>query len=223
MKSILFIVTSLLFVFLTKAFPLPGFDNDLSLPDDFKMKSIEEIAHGFGFVSDGNGTFIDPTGKDGIRTGLEAHFGTSNLEGRGPEWQYTCSRRVGPQPLVYWLNAFIYVTDRLKKVPGNCRVNPNDGCSNCACTGGAAVKLCRGGTSPANFQVPNGEVAFRSEQVTRVFILSMMNMARCGGSFPGCNDPYNCQFEGMATFDGISENWYVYLTQEREIPRCIPI
>ncbi|RVD86839.1 uncharacterized protein DFL_005095 [Arthrobotrys flagrans] len=224
MKCIAIILTTVFFVFVTKAFPLPALNGDLNLPADFEAKSLQQIAEDFGLVFDGNGTLIEPPvdQRDIILNGLIEHAGAPTLDKRD-EWAYTCSKRTGPNPLVYWLNAFIYVADRLKKVPGNCHVDPNQSCQNCACTGGAAIKLCRGGTSPPDFRVPNGEVGYRASLVVNVFLLNLLGWARCGGAWPGCTDALNCQFEGLATYSGLSEGWYVYLTQERDIPKCIPI
>ncbi|KAK6496674.1 hypothetical protein TWF481_001663 [Arthrobotrys musiformis] len=223
MKCINIILTAILFALFAKAFPLPGLDGDLNLPADFELKSLEQIVEERGFVFGTNGTIVSlPDGMGDVIKELEGNAGFNNLAKR-EEWSYTCSKRIGPNPLIYWLSAYIYVSDRLKRVPGNCHVDPNQGCTNCACTGGAAVKLCRGGTSAPDFRVPNGEVGYRASLVVNVFLLNLMGLARCGGSWPGCSDALNCQFEGLATYGGLSEDWYVYLTQERDIPKCIPI
>ncbi|EGX44399.1 hypothetical protein AOL_s00193g127 [Orbilia oligospora ATCC 24927] len=239
MKCIVIILTTLFFIFATKAFPLPAFDGNFSLPADFKLKSLQEIAKDFGFLVDGNGTIIYPSvdhrddilnklnETDGIFTFPNPTFPNSTFNNSGlskrDDWAYTCSKRVGPNPLIYWFSAFFYVADRLKKVRADCHVGPNQDCINCACTGGAAIKLCRGGLSPPDFRVPNGEIGNRASLVINTFLLSFLGLARCGGAWPGCTDRYNCQFEGLATNGGLSEGWYVYLTQETNIPKCIPI
>ncbi|KAK6520242.1 hypothetical protein TWF506_000520 [Arthrobotrys conoides] len=224
MKCITIILTTLFFVFFTKAFPLPALNGTLDLPADFEMKSLQQIAKDFGLVIDANGTLIEPPieQRDVILKNLNEQLGINSLNKRD-DWAYTCSKRVGPNPLIYWLSAFIYVSDRLKKVAANCHVRPGQDCTNCACTGGAAVKLCRGGLSPPEFSVPNGEVGNRASLVVNVFYMNFLGWVRCGGAWPGCTDRYNCQFEGLATNGGLSEGWYVYLTQERDISKCIPI
>ncbi|KAK6344921.1 hypothetical protein TWF718_006872 [Orbilia javanica] len=224
MKCISLILSSILIVFMTKAFPLPAVDGNLDLPTDFEMKSLKQIAEAFGYTLDGNGTLIQPSSAqlDAILNRKEAAAGITSLQKRD-DWSYTCAKRIGPNPLIYWFSAFVYVADRLKKVPGICHVNPNDGCANCACTGGATVKLCRGGLSPPDFRVSNREVGIRAALVVDQFLLSFLGLAVCGGAWPGCTDPYNCQFEGLATNGGLSEGWYVYLTQERDNSKCIPI
>ncbi|RVD86840.1 uncharacterized protein DFL_005095 [Arthrobotrys flagrans] len=60
MKCIAIILTTVFFVFVTKAFPLPALNGDLNLPADFEAKSLQQIAEDFGLVFDGNGTLIEP-------------------------------------------------------------------------------------------------------------------------------------------------------------------
>ncbi|KAK6522633.1 hypothetical protein TWF281_002070 [Arthrobotrys megalospora] len=223
MKCIAIILTTLFFVLVTKAFPLPTFNGDVNFPDDFQLKSLEQIAQEFGFALDGNGTLINPpVGKrDVILNGLEERDHISTLVKR-ENWEYSCFKGPGPHPQIYWISAYIYVNDRLKKIGRNCKVSQGQLCTNCGCLGGAAVRLCRGGLSPASFQVSNAEVGYRGSLVVREFLMNMLGWNRCGGPFPGCTDRYNCKYEGLATNGGLSEGWYVMLDQERDPGRCIP-